>query len=672
VRAVKKRNPVAVRKFWNELRRRHVVQVAVFYGAFAWIVIQVGYALLTAFELEHLERYLIAVLVCGFPVALLLSWWFDFTPGGIERTDPLPSLPAAPSGSLAVLPFVNLSDDAENEYFSDGLSEEIRNQLARVPGLRVAARTSSFSFKGRHQDVREIGRLLNVAVVLEGGVRKQADAVRINLQLVSASDGFQIWSEQFERKLEDIFRLQDEIAEAVMQRVSPLSTPAGTALLPATTQHFDAYNLYLRGRHHFHKRTEAALQRAVGYFKQAIECDANYALAYSGLADATMLLSSRYYGNMPVDEAVSKALPAAQRALELAPEQAEAHATLGLIRESQGDLAGAGQSLRRALELNPAYTMSLVWYGLVLVGQGNFREAGQRNREALQRDPLSPIINVNVGFDALRYGDIAQARTSFAAAIEIDPYFPVSHYGLARAHAQAKEFDPALHAIDAAIALAPERAYYHARKGLLLLQAGQLEAAGRSVEEACCKAPDNPFDADLIIANSMVRDDHEYLGKVARGETMRSYAAEQRGQAFIALGDIPAAREQYERAVLDGGKELIELITDDWIWRLPHVINRAHLRLLAGDARGRNELEQLLAGYNHMTQQEIVNPVAGYWAACAHALLGHAQQAGALLDEARRIGWHHPWWERQDWNIRALMAEMPGANAAGDLPEFVG
>ena len=177
-----------------------------------------------------------------------------------------------------MLPFANLSDDAENEYFSDGLSEEIRNQLARVPGLRVAARTSSFSFKGRHEDVREIGRRLNVAVVLEGGVRKHADAVRINLQLVSAIDGFQIWSEQFERKLEDIFRLQDEIAEAVSSG-SVRFQARQPGLLPATTQRFDAYNLYLRGRHHFHKRTEAALQRAVGYFKQAIECDANYALA---------------------------------------------------------------------------------------------------------------------------------------------------------------------------------------------------------------------------------------------------------------------------------------------------------------------------------------------------------------------------------------------------------
>lgn len=664
VLTVKQRNRFSIGKFWKELRRRHVVQVALFFGAFAWVVIQVGDVLLTAFALAHLQRYLVAALACAFPLVLLFSWWFDITPDGIERTDALPE-PAqavtglrteAPTGSLAVLPFANLSDDEENEYFSDGLSEEIRNQLARVPGLRVAARTSSFSFKGRHEDIREIGRRLNVAMVLEGGVRKHADAVRINLQLVSAVDGFHIWSEQFERKLEDIFRLQDEIAEAVIQRVSPLSSPANAALPAASTQRFDAYNLYLRGRHHFHKRTEAALQRAMGYFQQAIECDPDYALAYSGLGDATMLISSRYYGNMPVDEAVSTALPAAQRALELAPDQAEAHATLGLIRESQNDLDGAGRSLRRALELNPAYTMGLVWYGLVLVGQGNFREAEQRNREALQHDPLSPIINVNVGFDALRNGDISEAKASFAAAMEIDPYFPVSHYGLARAHALAKEFAPALQAIDASIALAPGRAYYHARKGLLLMQAGQLEAAHKSVEEACCKAPDNPFDTDLIIASAMVRGDRDYLGKVARGESARSYAAEQRGQAHIALDDFPAARQQYELATLDGGRELIELITDDWIWRLPHVINRAHLWLLAGDARGRDELEGLLREFSQMTAQGIVNPLAAYWSACAHALLGRSKQARALLDEARRIGWHHPWWEQQDWNIRALSA----------------
>ena len=153
---------------------------------------------------------------------------FDITPSGIERTpdrpEPVDLPPAAPESSIAVLPFANLSQDVENEYFSDGLSEEIRNQLARVPGLRVAARTSSFAFKGRHEDVREIGRRLSVATVLEGGVRKQADTVRIDVQLVSAADGYQIWSETFERRLDDIFRLQSEVASAVIAAIGPRKT----------------------------------------------------------------------------------------------------------------------------------------------------------------------------------------------------------------------------------------------------------------------------------------------------------------------------------------------------------------------------------------------------------------------------------------------------------------
>jgi len=631
------------------------VRVAIYYAAFAWIVIQVGDILFDAFEISHLLRYLVAGVIALFPVVLVCSWMFDITPGGIERTAPMAAPSKAPAGSLAVLPFANLSDDSENEYFSDGLSEEIRNQLARVAGLRIAARTSSFAFKDRHVDVREIGRRLNVAAVLEGGVRKHADAVRINLQLVSATDGYQIWSENYERKLEDIFRLQSEIAAAVTRVVSPLSGATQPSLPAPAAPGFDAYNLYLRGRHHFHRRTEASLRRAVAYFEEAIGRDAAYALAYSGLADAHTLLSSRYYGNVPVAEAVGKALPAAQRALELAPGLAEAHATMGLIRENQGDLAAAEQSLQRALELNPAYTMALVWYGLVLVGQGRFREAGKRNSEALQRDPLSPIINVNVGFDALRYGDRARAKSYFAAAIEIDPTFPVPHYGLSRVHALEQEFDQALKAIEVAMQYAPGRVFYRARRSVLHLQMGDLAAASKEVMEVCCRSPDNPFDAELVIAMYMLAGDRDSLGEVARGETARSYTACQRGHAFIALGDYAAAREQYELAALDRRQELIDLITDDWVWRLPHIVNRAHLWLLAGDARGEEELEQLLIDLAGIADQGIVNPQAHYWAASAHALLGRQEQAHALLAQARQIGWHHDWWEHQDWNLHPLV-----------------
>jgi adenylate cyclase len=653
---VKARRRLPLRRFWDELRRRHVVRVVIYYAVFGWVVIQVGDVLFEAFDLSHLLRWLVAGVVGAFPVALALSWMFDITPEGVERTQPLPRAVEAPVGSLAVLPFANLSDDVENEYFSDGLSEEIRNQLAAVPGLKVAARSSSFAFKGRHEDAREIGRRLNVAAILEGGVRKRGDTVRISVQLVGTADGYQVWSEHYERRLEDVFRLQREIATAVSEVVTPLSGAGPAAAAGAAPRSFDAFNLYLRGRHFFHKRTEAALRRAVGYFEQAIERDPEYARAHAGLSDAWIMLSSRYYGNLSPKETVARALPAARRALELAPASAEAHASLGLVRENSGDLEGAGQSLRRALQLDPAYTMALVWYGLVLAHQGRFREAAQCNLDALQLDPLSPIININVAFDALRWGETEQAISSFLTAVEIDPDFPVAHYGLARVYALQRDFDAACREIDEAIRNAPGRAFYFAQKALILLQAGNHELASRAVEDACCLSPDNLFSADLVVAHHMVRGDRETLARIARGEAHCSYTAAQRGQAMIALGELDAARDLYETAELDRGSEMAKLATDDWVWRLPHIINRAHLRLLAADGRGRDELEGLLAELQGLAGQGVKMPLAHYWAATANAVLGRTEPAATLLDEARAMGWNHDWWERLDWNAETLIS----------------
>lgn len=652
----KARARLPIRQFWNELRRRHVVRVVIYYVIFAWVVMQVGDILLEAFELDHLLRFVVAGLVALFPLVLALSWMFDITPEGVERTASIPDATPvqAPAGSLAVLPFANLSDDPENEYFSDGLSEEIRNQLARVSGLKVAARTSSFVFKGRDEDAREIGRRLNVAAILEGGVRRHADVVRISLQLVNTADGYQVWSDNFERQVEDIFQLQREIAAAVTEVVTPLSGAVASTSPGESPGSFEAYNLYLRGRHYWHKRTESSLRRAVDYFEQAIERDPEYALAYSGLSDAWTLLTSRYYGNLAAEETVARAMPAARRALELDPTLAEAHASIGLVLENKGELEAAGRALRRALQLNPSYTMGHVWCGLVLVKQGQFRDAAQCNLDALRLDPLSPIINVNVGFDSLRFGDQAQAMASFKTAIEIDPDFPVSHYGLSRVLAMQGDFESALREIGETLRIAPGRAFYHAQKSMILLQAGDLEAAARSVEEACDLSPDNPFDADLVVAHHMARGDSESLACIARGETTRKFTETQKAQALIAVGDLDAAQQRYEAATLDRGEELMNLVTDDSVWRLPHVVNRAHLWMRAGDERGHEELEGLLQDLEGFAEAGISNPLARYWAASVCGLLGREDDARRLLNEARELGWRHRWWERLDWNIASL------------------
>jgi tetratricopeptide (TPR) repeat protein len=243
--------------------------------------------------------------------------------------------------------------------------------------------------------------------------------------------------------------------------------------------------------------------------------------------------------------------------------------------------------------------------------------------------------------------------------VEIDPGFPVSHYGLARTHALARNFEAALREIDEAIKCAPSRAFYHSQKSLILLQAGDMETAAQSVGEACDLSPDNPFDADLVVAHFMARGDRESLTRIARAESERIYNSRQRAQALIALGDLDAARLLYESASMDREGELLDLITDDWVWLLPHILNRAHLWLLAGDGRGQQELERLVDELESISDRGVRSPVAKYWAASANALLGRTRNARDLLAEARAIGWNHEWWERLDWNVRSLQVVAP-------------
>jgi len=642
------------RNLWAELTRRRVVRAALYYIAAAWVLAQVLDLLLDAFEASRYMRFVVAGLVLGLPVATVLAWMFDLTPSGLERTATLPAVVAdPPEDSIAVLPFANLSNEPENEYFSDGLTEEIRNQLARVPGLRVAARSSSFAFKGRHEDVREIGRRLNVASVLEGGVRRQAGTVRIDVQLVSAADGYQVWAQTFERQVDDIFKLQTEVACAVIAAVKPQAAAAGRPSPEPATQSFEAYNLYLLGRHHFHKRTEAALRRAMDCFRQAIDRDPGYALAYTGLADAYTLASTGYYGEIPREESIANALPAAMKALELAPVLAEAHASLGLIRHNQGDYALAESALERAIELNPNYTMAHVWHGLVLTSQGRYREAAAHMRDAFRLDPLSPIINANVGFDALRFGDAAEAEARFATAIEIDPAFQVPYSGMARLHAARGTPEEALRWIDQAVARAPTRTFYLARRALILAQLGRIEEAVAAIEAACCNPNGNRFEADLVAGLRVVTGNRAALESIASHECA-AWAPAQRAQALLAIGDRTAALQAYDADPPDPRTEINDLVADDWVWRLPHVVNHAHLRLTAGDARGRDTLRALMARADEVRAEGIVSVDALYWVASAHAALGEGEQALERLEEAVTRGWRHAWWARHDWNWAGL------------------
>jgi len=358
--------------------------------------------------------------------------------------------------SIAVLPFTNLSADPDQEYFCDGMAEEIINALTHVEGLRVVARTSAFAFKGKSGDIREIGKQLNVESVLEGSVRKAGARVRITAQLVSVADGYHIWSEKFDRDMQDIFGIQDEIALAIVDRLRvKLLGKHKAEITKHHTQNIEAYHLYLKGRYFWNRRTRGALEKAVGYFKQAIEKDPAYAFAYFGLADAYNVLY--FQGHIPLEEAYPNAKEAVLRALELDDSLAGAHTSMANIKSAfENDPEGAEQEFRRAIELNPGYATAHHWYSMLLVDTGRFEEAVEEGERALELDPLSTIIKLHVAQLRSSTWDWDGAEELYRHALEIDAANENILASYALFLATMERPDEALSTINRALELAPD------------------------------------------------------------------------------------------------------------------------------------------------------------------------------------------------------------------------
>ena len=419
----------------SELSRRRVFRVAGAYAIAGWLVVEMSSVVFPAlFFPDWALRLVIYGALAGFPLAIVLAWIFDITPSGVVVTSNLDASDTSvksvkktarilegviiagivvalgtagyfhystratlgdPPPSIAVLPFANLSDNQENEYFSDGIAEEILNALVKLEGLQVAARTSSFAFKGTNRNVREIGQELNVNHVLEGSVRRAGERLRVTVQLIKVEDGFHVWSENYERTMDDVFAIQDEISRAIVEalKVQLFSQP-NESLVAATTESGEAYNLYLLGRYQWHKRTQQSLTRAIELFEQAIERDSGYALAYSGLADAYLLLNS--YGSLSFKAAKLKAEPAIAIALKLDKTIAEPYASLGLLHMVEQDFDGAEPLLRAAIDLNPNYAVAHHWLGLTLLQNDGPISATVEFTRALELDPLNPTTIQNI------------------------------------------------------------------------------------------------------------------------------------------------------------------------------------------------------------------------------------------------------------------------------------
>jgi len=301
--------------------------------------------------------------------------------------------------SIAVMPFLNLSTDPGNEYFCDGLAEELLNALTKVRRLFVVARASAFSFKGKDLDAREIGRRLNVDTILEGSVKRVDDRLRVAVHLINTNSGFQIWSERFDRRMTDLFALQDEITLAIVDQLKiELLEKEKLALLGRHPVNLEAFNLYLKGRFYWARRPQG-INKAIKYFELAIEKDPRSAVARAGLADCYVTLGSWENGTMPPVQAMAKAKSAASIALELDGRLAEAHATLAYrTTHHDWDWATAEAQFRRALELNPNYAVSYHWYSHYLTAMGRTEESLEASKRCLELDPLDLVINIHMAW----------------------------------------------------------------------------------------------------------------------------------------------------------------------------------------------------------------------------------------------------------------------------------
>ena len=412
--------------------------------------------------------------------------------------------------SLAVLPLVNASADANMEYLSDGITESIINTLSQLPKLRVVARSTVFRYKGREVDAKEVGRELNVRAVLTGRVRHLGDVLVIGTELIDVDTDAHLWGEHYNRRLSDIFEVQEEIAREISEKLRvKLSGKERKQLMKRHTEDAEAYKLYLKGRFHWNKRTRESLKKGIDYFERAIEKDSNYALAFTGLADCYNSLSR--FGWLSPAEAMPKAKDAAERALALDAHLAEAHNSRAFVAENyEWDWPTAEREYKRAIELNPNYATAHQWYGEYLATIGRFDEGLDELKQAEQLDPLSLIINSDLGLPYFFAREYDRAVEQWQKTVELDPDFWLAHYALALVYEQQGQYREAIAESKRALNLFGDSPWVLAGLGHIYAVAGETEAAHHVLDELKERGKGlyvSPFDLALIYAGLGERDE---------------------------------------------------------------------------------------------------------------------------------------------------------------------
>ena len=432
--------------------------------------------------------------------------------------------------TLVVLPFENLSGDASQEYFSDGLTEEMITQLSRLnpERLRVIARTSSMRYKGARKSIREIGQELSVSHVLEGSLRREGDRVRISAQLIQVSDETHLWAETYERSLGDILKLQSEVAQGIARKIQIKLTPQEKARLAAVREVSPlAYESYLKGRHLWNKRTEEGMRKSITYYEDAIREIPDYAMAYAGIADSYVMLACR--GMVPAKETFRKAKAAARKALDLDRELGDAHGSLAHVRLHDWDWEGLEADFRRAIELNPADAIVYYWYGEFLMSLGRPDDAIALTEKAYQTDPLSAVIGASLGM--ILY--------------------------------LARRYDRAAVVLQLVQEISPDHFLPHMRMGLVRIQQGKCEDAIRELEMAVHLANQSTETlAALAMAHGAAGNLHQayaLANDLEAGRERRYVLPYNFAKIYSACGEVEKTFEWLGRAYEDGSPDLIEL-----------------------------------------------------------------------------------------------------------------
>jgi TolB-like protein/Flp pilus assembly protein TadD len=357
-----------------------------------------------------------------------------------QATRPVPRV-----ATLAVLPFVNMSTDPENEFFSDGMTEELINALTRVQGLRVTSHTSAFAYKGRDVDIREIGQRLNVGAVLEGSVRRVGSRLRVTAQLVNAMDGYHLWSETYDRQLADVFELQDELSRAIVSTLRPklVGVDSEPLVLPPTAS-LEAYTAYLKGRFFWNKRTLDGYRKGIEFFEHALAKDPGFALAYTGIADCWAMLAFDYFGGVPPREGMPKAKAAALRALELDDALAEGRTPLAVVSMLYDwDWAAAERQFELALELKPGYYPARMWYSHFLTVMGRHEESLELIRRTAELEPLALIVQQGVARSFHFAGRYEESLEECRRLLDMDPDFVTGYELIARTLCALERYEEA-------------------------------------------------------------------------------------------------------------------------------------------------------------------------------------------------------------------------------------